>query len=102
MTTFIDTHAHLDDPRFAHDLPQVLDRARTAGVARIVAVATTAASCHDVLALAAKHALLAPSVGLHPNHVAESAEDAWDQVVELASYREVVALGETGLDRHWD
>jgi TatD DNase family protein len=102
MPPLIDTHAHLDDPRFAEDLPQVLERAREAGIVRVVAVATTAASCHEVLALAAKHPLLAPSAGLHPNHVAEAAADAWDQVVALASRPDVVALGETGLDRHWD
>jgi TatD DNase family protein len=46
--------------------------------------------------------MLRATVGIQPNHVAESAPDAWDEVVRLATNSMVVALGETGLDRHWD
>jgi TatD DNase family protein len=99
---FIDTHAHLDDERFATDLPTVLDRATAAGVIRVVAVATTAASSAACIDLAARHALLAPTVGIQPNHVAEAGPDDWDRVSTLAQRSEVVALGETGLDRYWD
>jgi TatD DNase family protein len=98
----IDTHAHLDDERFAGDLPEVLQRAADAGVLRIVAVATTAASSAACVDLAVRHAMLAATVGIQPNHVAEAALADWDAVVALAPLREVVALGETGLDRYWD
>jgi TatD DNase family protein len=98
----IDTHAHLDDEKFQTDLPAVLDRARTAGVVRVVAVATTGPSSLACVQLAAKHAPLRSTVGIQPNHVAQRAKDDWDQVVALASRPEVVALGETGLDRYWD
>ncbi|HLW65745.1 MAG TPA: TatD family hydrolase [Gemmataceae bacterium] len=98
----IDTHAHLDDERFANDLPAVLTRAQQAGVERIVTVATTRASGEQCLALAAQHPALAPSVGIHPNHAAEAAMGDWDAVVKLSEDPSVVALGETGLDRHWD
>lgn len=102
MPAFIDTHAHLDDARFAEDLPQVLERAQQAGLVRIVAVATTAASSSACLQMAQRYPLLAATVGLHPNHVAEASADAWDEVASLAGRADVVALGETGLDRHWD
>src|SRR5438067_58642 len=98
----IDTHAHLDDERFADDLPGVLERARAAGVIRVVAVATTASSSAACVGLAARHALLAPTVGIQPNHVAEAGPNDWDAVVALAQRPGVVALGETGLDRYWD
>ncbi|HWY87240.1 MAG TPA: TatD family hydrolase [Gemmataceae bacterium] len=98
----IDTHAHLDDEKFQTDLPAVLDRARTTGVARVVAVATTGPSSLACVQLAGNHALLRATVGIQPNHVAQAAPDDWDQVVALASRPEVVALGETGLDRYWD
>jgi TatD DNase family protein len=98
----IDTHAHLDDEKFQADLPAVLDRARTAGVVRVVAVATTGTSSLACVQLAAKHVFLRATVGIQPNHVAQRAKDDWDQVVALASRAEVVALGETGLDRYWD
>ena len=98
----IDTHAHLDDERFAGDLGEVLRRAAEAGVARAIAVATTAASSAICVALAEEHAMLAATVGIQPNHVAEAARSDWDAVVALAQRPGVVALGETGLDRYWD
>lgn len=98
----IDTHAHLDDERFADDLPDVLRRATEAGVVRVVAVATTAASSAACVALAERHPMLAATVGIQPNHVAEAARSDWDAVVALARRPGVVALGETGLDRYWD
>jgi TatD DNase family protein len=98
----IDTHAHLDDEKFEVDLPAVLDRARTSGVATVVAVATTAATSQACIDLAASHPLLRATVGIQPNHVAQAGADDWNKVVALAGRPEVVALGETGLDRYWD
>jgi TatD DNase family protein len=98
----IDTHAHLDDERFQSDLPAVLDRAAAAGVAPIVAIATTAASSAACVSLAGLHPIVYASVGIQPNHVAEAKPDAWDQVAKLAGCPKVVAIGETGLDRYWD
>ena len=98
----IDTHAHLDDERFADDLPAVLTRALQAGVDRIIAVGTTRASSEQCLKLVVQHAQLVPSVGIHPNHAAEAGGEDWDMVLGLSEDPRVVALGETGLDRHWD
>jgi TatD DNase family protein len=98
----IDTHAHLDDEQFQRDLPEVLRRAAEAGVCRVVTVATTAPSSAATVALAAQHPMLVATVGIQPNHVAEAAPDAWDQVLSLVARAGVVAIGETGLDRHWD
>ena len=98
----IDTHAHLDDERFHEDLPAVLERAAGAGVGPIVTIATTAPSSAACVALAAQHPALFATVGIQPNHVAEAAPQAWDEVVRLADSPKVAALGETGLDRHWD
>lgn len=97
----IDTHAHLDDGRFAGDLPAVLQRAAEAGLERIVCVATTAASSRSCLELAERFAMLAPTAGIHPNSYAEAGPHDWDAIVKLAGDSRVVALGETGLDRHW-
>jgi TatD DNase family protein len=100
--TLFDTHAHLDDDRFAADLPAVLERATVAGVEHVVTIATTAPSSAACVALVARHPLLYASVGIQPNHVAEAASDAWDQVLRLVNAEKVVAVGETGLDRHWN
>lgn len=98
----IDTHAHLDDEQFRADLAAVLERAAAAGVRRVITIATTAASSAACVELAGRHAMLAGSVGIQPNLVAEAAANAWDEVVRLVTADRVVAVGETGLDRHWD
>src|SRR5262245_57520564 len=98
----IDTHAHLDDDRFRDDLSAVLDRARAAGVSRVITIATTAPTSAVSVELAARHPMLAAAVGIQPNHVAEASPTAWDEVVALVGRPGVVALGETGLDRYWD
>jgi TatD DNase family protein len=98
----IDTHAHLDDEQFQADLPAVLERAAAVGVARIVTIATTAASSANCVQLAAIHPLLRATVGIQPNNVAQAAAGDWDEVVRLVTQPGVVAVGETGLDRYWD
>jgi TatD DNase family protein len=102
VAVLIDTHAHLDDEQFAADLPAVLDRARAAGLDRIVSIATTAASTRACIDLATSHPGVSASVGIHPNHAAQAAPTDWDVVRSLAVEPCVVAIGETGLDRHWD
>ena len=102
MLQLIDSHAHLDDDRFRDDLSQVLERAQAAGVIRIVTVATSAATSVANVELALKHPELWATVGIQPNNIAQAGPSDWDQVVSLAQRPGVVALGETGLDRHWN
>lgn len=97
-----DTHAHLDGEEFADQLPAVLQRARHAGVERIVLIGTTAASSERCVALAQQHERLYAAVGIQPNHVGEAEPGDWQRIVDLAHQPKVVALGETGLDRYWD
>src|SRR5262245_29344525 len=102
MMELIDTHAHLDDEKFQTDLDQVLERARQAGVCHIVTIATTGQSSATCVRLAERYPQLGATVGLQPNNLAQERADAWDHVVRLVNHSRVVALGETGLDRHWD
>lgn len=98
----VDTHAHLDDPRLKADLDGVLARARENGVARIVAIGTTADDSERVCDLARTRPGIFAAVGIHPNHAAEAEPGDWERVRALAEGPRVVAVGETGLDRHWD
>jgi TatD DNase family protein len=98
----VDSHAHLDDRRLKSRLPDVLRSASAAGVVQIVAVATTAEDSDSLMALAREHDGVHPSVGIHPNEAGEAEPGDWDRIVELARRPEVVALGETGLDRQWN
>jgi TatD DNase family protein len=98
----VDTHAHLDDPRLRAQIGDVLARSRAAGVVQVVAIATTAEDSRSVIALAAAHPGVFASVGIHPNEAAEAGPGDWEEIVDLAGRPRVVAIGETGLDRHWD
>jgi TatD DNase family protein len=98
----IDTHAHLDDEQFHADLEAVLERAAAAGVSRIVTIGTTAPASAACVALAARYPALGAAVGIQPNHVAQAEATAWDEIRRLVKQPGVVAIGETGLDRHWD
>lgn len=96
-----DTHAHLDYPDFAADLPAVLAAARGAGVRRIVTIGTTLESCRRALALADAHDEVFAVVGIHPTEVQRDPEgDFTGELRAMARHPKVVALGETGLDYH--
>ena len=103
MPTLIDTHAHLDDERFAADLPAVLDRAEAAGVTRILTIGIDLATSRNAVKLAAEYAEVFAVVGIQPNHVGEAGEGDFDEIVALAETApKVVGVGESGLDRYWD
>jgi TatD DNase family protein len=98
----IDTHAHLDDERFATDVADVVARAAAAGLERVLTIGTDAATSRRNVELAERFPLLRSVVGIQPNHVAEAAAGDWDFIRELVHHPTCVATGETGLDRYWD
>jgi TatD DNase family protein len=99
----VDTHVHLIDPKLARETKAVCRRAAEAGVARLIAVGTTAEDSVESIGLARQFpGQVVAAVGIHPNHAAEAGPADWDRVAALARSTEVVAIGETGLDRHWD
>jgi TatD DNase family protein len=98
----VDTHAHLDEHAFAHDLSEVLERAGAAGVTRILTIGITAATSRSAVRIAEQHSQVHAVVGIQPNYAADATDDDWETIVELASHSKVVAIGETGLDRYWD
>lgn len=101
--SIVDTHAHLADPRLLTRLPEVLAAAQSSGVDWMIAVATTAGDSRVVLDLAQQHPrTIGAAVGIHPNEAAEAGADDWGTIQALATDPAVVAVGETGLDRHWD
>ena len=99
---YFDTHAHLDAEEFDADRREVLIRAENAAVEGILCVGLTAPSSEAALRLAETHSSVYAAVGIHPNSTADAAPDDWQRVVALVDRSRVVALGETGLDRHWD
>jgi TatD DNase family protein len=100
MAVFYDTHAHLDYPDFAPDLPQVIERAGTAGITKIVSIGTDLSSSRRAIQLAEQFANVYAVVGWHPSDALEAPADIRASLRELARHPKVIALGETGLDYH--
>jgi TatD DNase family protein len=98
MATFYDTHAHLDYPDFATELPQVVSRAGAAGIAKIISIGTDLESSRRAIKLAEQFPGVYAVVGWHPSNALEAPEDLRPSLRELARHPRVVALGETGLD----
>ena len=96
---FFDTHTHLGSHKFDDDLPSILDRARAAGVTRMMAPATDLPNARKLLAIAEKEPDVRVAVGIHPCDVdTVSGEDWIEELRELARHPKVAAIGEIGLD----
>ena len=98
----VDSHCHLDFPDFDEDRDAVLDRARAAGVETIVTISTRVARFPQLRALVERYPQLYCSVGTHPHNAAEEPDVTTEDLVRLAADPTVVAIGEAGLDYHYD
>jgi TatD DNase family protein len=98
----IDSHCHLDFPDFAGELDAVVDRARAADVARMVTISTRVARHAEVLAIAERFGDVYCSVGTHPHHADEELDVTAADLLLRAQHSKVVAIGEAGLDYHYD
>lgn len=97
----IDTHTHLDDDQFKGDLSNVLARARSVGVIKIINVGFNTLSSRRSLDLSRMNAEIFTAIGIHPHHALELDIAAYQQIVTLASHKKVVAIGEIGLDYYY-
>src|SRR3974377_789933 len=98
----IDSHCHLDFPDFAAELESVVGRARAAGFSRMVTISTRGARLPQVLAIAERFADVFCSVGTHPHYAHEELSVTAADLVARTRHPKVVALGEAGLDYHYD
>ena len=101
---FVDSHCHLDGPRFDSDRDEVMTRAREAGLSNILAVGTGdgPGTLDCAVNLADKYEMVYATIGIHP-HEAELAKDSdFSQLEDLARNKKVVAWGEIGVDYYYD
>ncbi len=98
----VDSHCHLDFPDFAEELDDVVQRARDAGVGRMVTICTRVKNFPQVRAVAERFDDVFCSVGTHPHNAAEELDITADNLIELSKHDKVVAIGEAGLDYHYD
>jgi TatD DNase family protein len=98
----IDSHAHLDMPEFAVDLPAILERAEENGVSRIRSIGIDTASSLKATRLAKTRSAIYTSVGIHPSNANHFNEEELNKIAKLAYHSEVVGVGEIGLDYYRD
>jgi TatD DNase family protein len=98
----IDTHCHLDFPDLSKDRAAVLARAQAAGVGRMITICTQIEKFDAIRAIAESADNIFCSVGTHPNHALDEREFSADEIVDLAKHEKCVAIGEAGLDYHYD
>ena len=99
--SLVDSHCHLDFPDFNGELPDILARARAAGVTRMVTICTRLRLEPSVRALAEAHEGVFYAAGTHPMSAAEEPLATVDQLVALARHLKFVGIGESGLDYHY-
>ncbi len=98
----VDSHCHLDFPDFQSRLPDVLGAASAAGVARMVTISTHVARFEVYRALAEAHENVFCTIGTHPHNAASEPDVPAERLVELSNHPRCVAIGEAGLDYHYD
>ncbi|MBB5701855.1 TatD DNase family protein [Ochrobactrum daejeonense] len=98
----VDTHCHLDFAEFEPERDDVVQRALDAGIKRMVTISTRVRKFDTILAIAETYDNVYCSVGTHPNNAHEELDVTADDLVRLAEHPKVVALGEAGLDYHYD
>src|SRR6266481_4042902 len=102
MSILLDSHCHLDFPDFAPDLEAIVERAAAADIARVVSISTRVRRFDKLRAIAERFANVYCSIGTHPHYAHEELDVTVEELVERSRHSKVVAIGEAGLDYHYD
>ncbi len=98
----IDSHCHLDFPEFADELDALVERARAAGVERMITISTRVRHGAALVALAERFPEVWFTIGTHPHQAAEESEVDFDAIRRFAAHPRCVGIGEAGLDYHYN
>ena len=100
----VDSHCHLDDEQFAQDRDETIERARAAGIERMMAIGTGNGppDLEAGIRLADRYPFVFATAGVHPHDAAKATPETLDRLAELAKHPKVLAIGEIGLDYHYD
>lgn len=98
----VDSHCHLDFPDFEPERDAVIARAREAGIGHMVTICTRVKKFNQIKAVAEAYDSVTCSVGTHPHNAGEELDVTADDLVAKAEHPKVVAIGEAGLDYHYD
>lgn len=97
-----DTHAHYDDEKFNEDREKLLEELPELGVGTVVNVGASLKGCRASIEFAKKYPYFYAAVGVHPDACGELDEESFAELEKLCQEEKVVAVGEIGLDYHWD
>ena len=102
--TLVDSHCHLDDAKFDEDREQTIERALEAGVTRMLAIGTADGppDLEVAIRLAEQYPFIFATVGVHPHDASKTDEETFTRLRDLAAHPKVIAIGEIGLDYHYD
>ena len=98
MTEIFDTHAHYDDEAFDEDREELLAELPGQGIARVVNVGASLASCQKTMELMDRYDYIYGAIGVHPSETGELNEENFKQIQEWCSHEKCLAVGEIGLD----
>jgi TatD DNase family protein len=98
----IDSHCHLDFPDFSGELEALMARAQAAGVERLVTISTRVKRHAEVLAIVERFPQVYCSIGTHPHYACEELDVTVEELIARTRHPKVVALGESGLDYHYE
>ncbi len=102
MKQIFDTHAHYDDEAFDTDREILLDKLPKVGVERVVNIGASIDSCKKTIQLMDQYSFIYGALGVHPSEVAELNMEKLLWLKEQCNHKKCVAVGEIGLDYHWD
>lgn len=102
LNNIFDSHAHYDDEQFSEDLDSLLSGFPSAGICGIVNCATDVDSTKKCISIADKYSFLYFAAGIHPHEAEEAPDDFVEQLRSLSAHKKCVAIGEIGLDYHYD
>ena len=100
----VDSHCHLDDPKFDSDREQAIERALAAGVERLMAIGTGDGppDLETAIRLADRYPFIFATIGVHPHDASKATPETFERLRALAAHPKVLAIGEIGLDYHYD
>jgi len=102
--TLVDSHVHLDDKQFDADREGAIERALAAGVDRMMAIGTGngPADLDVAVRMADRYPFMYATIGVHPHDASKATDETWTHMRSLAAHPKVLAVGEIGLDYHYD
>ncbi|MBN2853597.1 MAG: TatD family hydrolase [Clostridia bacterium] len=98
----VDSHAHLDDGRFDDDRELVIEQIKQAGIDRVINIGSNMKSSLASLHLSMQYDFIYAAVGIHPHDASTYSDENENRLIELLANEKVVAVGEIGLDYHYD